>query len=322
MKSAPNMNGLVRFSHTTNLCVNEYFLPILKFTFTSPILINPKYGYHINATVTNLTYDGTPSQTCMYGGLLAVEQFENNYTESSIICKSVSGNTRSFYSQNSSLIILSYWYSQYSSVNASLRISQTKCKLLQIDHCKFDSLCQSHLNVSKCNMYLNQITHLSNVSFSFKKTMSDRWNDKLIFAMPDGTCFTLQLIRNHTYKSIKIKSSQHCSFAFTPDIISRKGREVQFQLMGTLKPYFLSKSYLALYKNYRTAVLDHKADITFYGSVDFHYFEIDQPKTMPGYIMQYLDRDRDLFVSIKSKTPTFYDVLNFLIFLPVTHRVG
>ena len=36
MKSAPNINGQVRFSHTTNLCVNEYFLPILKFTFTSP----------------------------------------------------------------------------------------------------------------------------------------------------------------------------------------------------------------------------------------------------------------------------------------------
>ena len=36
MKLAPNMNGLVRFSHTTNIFVNEYFLPILKFTCTSP----------------------------------------------------------------------------------------------------------------------------------------------------------------------------------------------------------------------------------------------------------------------------------------------
>ena len=31
-----NMNGLVRFAHTTNVCVKEYFLPILKFTCTSP----------------------------------------------------------------------------------------------------------------------------------------------------------------------------------------------------------------------------------------------------------------------------------------------
>ena len=36
MKSAPNINGLVRFSHTTNLCVNDYFLPILKVILTSP----------------------------------------------------------------------------------------------------------------------------------------------------------------------------------------------------------------------------------------------------------------------------------------------
>ena len=47
-----NINGLVTFSHTTNLCVNEYFLPILKFTCTSPAM--PMFCLLAMFTVTEL----------------------------------------------------------------------------------------------------------------------------------------------------------------------------------------------------------------------------------------------------------------------------
>ena len=36
MKSSPMMNGWLNLSETTKLCVKENFLPILKFTRTSP----------------------------------------------------------------------------------------------------------------------------------------------------------------------------------------------------------------------------------------------------------------------------------------------
>ena len=160
------------------------------------IYISAKYGYHINATVIKLSTPGFYYPNCMYSGLVKAEQLPHDYKQSETICKNndkTKHSSRSFYSYNSTLTLILYWYKQYRTINVSLNISQTKCEPVEIDVCMYYKYCRKigpRFYRYKCNPYLKYTTQY---------TMVKLLNDKgLRFIHMQNKCIVFILSNNST----------------------------------------------------------------------------------------------------------------------------
>ncbi len=107
-------------------------------------------GSHVNVTLMKMSYVGkeTDRTTCRYGGLVSTEQNGDSYRESPAICTShsyLTNTSRSFYSHESSLLLILYFYKAYSVVNATLALHQTTCKSIQINRCDLEKFCHEHM---------------------------------------------------------------------------------------------------------------------------------------------------------------------------------
>ncbi len=126
-------------------------------------------SYRVNVTLTKMIFIGDKSLTCKYGGFLVAEETFSRYSESVTVCQNHNYPQfgRSFYSKNSSLKMVLFWYPHYSIINISVVSSETKCKAVQIDICTIFYLCEPlFLNTNKwnspeCTSHLNEATTLS-----------------------------------------------------------------------------------------------------------------------------------------------------------------
>ncbi len=202
----------------------------------------------INATVTKMTTsEKAPNSSvdlpCAFSGLVATEIFPDDSRESATYCKSHDSSShpsRCFYSHNSSLILLAYWFEPYSVINITLNISESKCKLIQIDSCTYDEKCMSDFKSSNCQSYLDYITNFVPINVSK--------DGHFIFThMTDEECVVLVLSSNtHDMltHSIQIKLNKVQIFSIK---VSIKGCA---SLIGqediTSKHYLSKRSLLAI----------------------------------------------------------------------------
>ena len=78
----------------------------------------------VNRIVSNNLYD----YICYLNGLVVTERISDDYTPTNTLCESHDGikqPSMNFYSQNSSLTLILYWYKGYETINVSVIISQT-----------------------------------------------------------------------------------------------------------------------------------------------------------------------------------------------------
>ena len=99
-----------------------------------------KNDSHVNISITNLFYEGPKSYFCRYGGFGTVEKSDQVCRESPVVCEN---NNRSknlfpnFYSQESLLHIITFWFNTISKIEVTLSISATKCVDLWGNLCSF-----------------------------------------------------------------------------------------------------------------------------------------------------------------------------------------
>ena len=67
-----------------------------------------------------------------------------------------------------------YWYKPYAEMNITLSISQTKCKLVQIDVCEYYNYCDTKFISSKCQSYLSYVTYYSGINMSQQEAPLER----------------------------------------------------------------------------------------------------------------------------------------------------
>ena len=135
------------------------------------IYISAEFGHHVNATINKVSTPGNYYPICMYKGLVAAEQLPNDYKQSETICKShneviTKHPSRSFYSYSSTLTLVLFWYKQYSTINVSVMISQTKCEPVEIDVCMYSDYCAAlgpRLYPYVCDQYLKYITQYTKI---------------------------------------------------------------------------------------------------------------------------------------------------------------
>ena len=113
---------------------------------------------YVNVTILHHSYKGQRTMECKYGGIAFIENTEHVHNEVATICEShnsIVSHNRNIFSHSSSLIIVTYWYKNYSSMSVNLNVTGTVCQLIQIDICKFHTRCQSQKMLLKiCRTYI------------------------------------------------------------------------------------------------------------------------------------------------------------------------
>ena len=87
------------------------------------LLLSTQNISQLNVTITSMEYQGKTLDkvSCIYGGLVGVEQFGRKYQESVALCENYRfGHERSFDSSGSLMTILLYLYLNYCKINGTL----------------------------------------------------------------------------------------------------------------------------------------------------------------------------------------------------------
>ncbi len=215
----------------------EFFLPL------NIVPLQAEAGSQINATVLSMSYFGMKSITCKYSGFLAAEYFPYSYQESVALCQYDYGSSvphKSFFSSNSSLMLVLYSFEHYSSIITTVVISRTKCKGTHVDLCTYTMLCQAtystqKVHFSECLLFLQSAVHtlprfqLSPVGRSFMPPVQ--------FSLPIDQCYIIQLTLNNTLEE-KARILQQdwptCSIHLVPEPISVPNVSIKFSISVSL----------------------------------------------------------------------------------------
>ena len=124
--------------------------------------------------------------SCINHGLAILDAVRNDRSLTISFCRNIKNPImRSIYSERSKLWIILYWYEAFSTVNATVLVSITKCKFIKFDPCKFVQNCFSL--GADCPLYLKKLT--KNTTLNLVSTQS--WEPELFFSLPDGQCVNL-----------------------------------------------------------------------------------------------------------------------------------
>ncbi len=207
------------------------------------VIVIPYQSLLVNVTVTSMRYVGEESLICKYGGFVAVEIIGSQHIEHDTICTNfVSLAGKSFYSSNSSLTIMFYWYQYYSALFVAIRLSENQCKPVRIQTCSYYCLCTPNCNYmynsQKCANCLGETTAGSSISLHWEQVY---WGSgsNVVFSLPDNFCFVLQPIkcaRNFTVSQV----TDSCILEIAPDEIILPHRQIHFTMHGFFSPAVLS----------------------------------------------------------------------------------
>lgn len=239
------------------------------------LVCETKSSTHVNLTVTSLNYKNKEMISCKYGGLQAMENGQDGLKEYPTLCEdheSEIQHNRSFYSVNSSLMSLLYWFSEYNAINATVLLSETKCNAIQICPCTFYFVCgRTHtLRGHNCQTYLREITKETNITFRHTHQANKldprfSWHSDYVlrYLVPENDCFTLQLVRNTAMLSNysqprgrtlfnDLAFSFICKLEIQSEPIQEPGNLVMITLKGSRK---LDKCYPPHNRKCRTPII-------------------------------------------------------------------
>ncbi len=207
--------------------------------------LNTHFPFHLNLTVNIFVFQGETRQDCRFGGMVFTEAVNGNFREYPVLCQSEDqrkAQQRSFYSTQSSIYVVIFWYKNFSAMDISLNISQTACTPVRVCECTYFSLCilnffqpriRTKLGSESCHNYLNEVSLLTNNSLNFRQDRTF-WSIPLRFSIPN-TCFILQLIRNSSKVTDQILAeyeATNCYFLFAPLPLNRLDVQYNYTVRG------------------------------------------------------------------------------------------
>ena len=149
-------------------------------------------GYQINITTTSVKSTMSTYFNSLYAGFYAGEGLTSEFIETKKLSGNYDGQDISFYSNNSSMIIFMYWYEGISEINASVVLSQTKCKAVFVDPKRMSLL--APISFVEPNFeYLQNIFKFSGVDMAFH-------NDNIEYALSTINCTIILINTRYRYK--------------------------------------------------------------------------------------------------------------------------
>ena len=234
----------VNIPHVFNISSNESSFTInvplrTCFKHYCAIFLFTDEKFHINITLLQIIYKGPTGERCKYGGLVTGEETVTDYKESLTICEFHGGEEHhglTFFSENSSLILITFWYEHYSEINTTVQVSLTKCITVQLDSCAVQQLCHSVFNMNnltRCNSYLK---YISQNHLLYHKNFDDLF-DFVLFSLQEEECIVIQF-RKRT-ASMGFLFYPQCSIQLLPNNALQLGREqLQYRVKGSFYSFF------------------------------------------------------------------------------------
>ena len=209
-----------------------------------------KYGSQVNVSVIKMTYKGTNSKTCKYAGLVATQHLGvDDYKETITLCESHVGNVsqRNFFSYNSSMVIVLYWYGNEGIMKTTVFLSVTKCKPVEICPCTYYLFCVvKNNNQNLCNGYLKKQMEFSNVNLEIGVFKVSYFSEgQFLFSVNENECFVMQILHN-TSEQMFLRRQIHCTIGIAPKPMFSPNDELKYRMLGCLKgqPNMESKCFL------------------------------------------------------------------------------
>ena len=184
---------------------------------------------HVNVSVVEVTYVGISNFECDFGGLAAAEILRNELRESLTVCHPVHSRIkRNYYSFGMSLLTILYWYRNYSTMGATLKLSTTACHLVHIDICQLQHFC---IVEEPCGPFPESLKHFGNVSLISESYQYHRF---LSVDLLDYGCLVLQLFKK---KSLHPHEMFFCFFTFKANLSSLSNSHLIVETKGQIKSH-------------------------------------------------------------------------------------
>ena len=212
------------------------------------VVLHAQHDFQVNVTIVGMSYKSRKlhSPDCRYGGLVLKEDLTENEKETPPFCQNHSAFTqvsRSYFSSNSTLVMVFYIYEEYSKMNVTLKLSQTKCKPVVLSFYDLQLFCH-HKYHNDCGKYLEQITQ--GTSLLLSQPNAEFYN--IIFSMSKEECVIIHISMKmtHLYKLLKRNQKDHSIhdtfhsifsawiIALTAESINSFGVKFNYQITGTI----------------------------------------------------------------------------------------
>ena len=201
-KNITTPKGLQRYfslAHTAN------------FNRLSMILLQAQQGFQVNVTVLNIFSSFTQSSDCTDWGFLIVEHLDGKYEESITLCSKHNGSSvpsRSFYSVNSTLIMLLYSYPGIQQLNISGVISTTQCKTIYFDPCTYYLSAKQCKSVFQFKSYLKNIQKFLKIHLTKQRAVMNYNVEDIFVSLLEEQCIVIQI----GYKALDFIHLHHDDF--------------------------------------------------------------------------------------------------------------
>ncbi len=198
--------------------------------------IRTESSRQINASLSLSRFEGSSDQLCIFGGITFGERFKKSFSEYHTFCENYnrSFSGRSVLSQNSSLVLVNYWYPNMSDISVILQISTTKCSTVKISLPKLQCICRpvhARANTMQCWEYLYERRKFSQVLLLDEKRENSK-NITLGFDTPSHTCFTLQTTNNKPL----CQEVRKPYILFLVPLVLGSHSQINYQIFAGMKP--------------------------------------------------------------------------------------
>ena len=284
---------------------------------------------YVNISIYNLLYEGQRTMDCKYGGVAFIENTELSYNEVATICEShnrIVSHNRNMFSHSSSLIIVTYWYRNYSNMSISLNASKTRCQSVQIDICKFHIKCRSTYDVKDCLKYMGPIFQSSNISFKYNHIKS-----QLQYSLRANQCVIFQFTQDLKYNTIYEKGDyhkylSHCWLNIKASTFQKPGYAINYMFKGSSRHSKLDEKWyisfrgindkfchkMGMIKNIH-CLLKMCSKINCFGNT-YTVFSTFHKTYVPFYKISNGSNKTEFLILVETKTPTFDTSFDFELY--------
>ena len=323
--------GIYQTQHTMNLInktVNIEIPSIIYNNVPCILYVRVPSEQYVNVTILHQSYKGQRTMDCKYGGIAFIGNTEHAHNEVATICEphnSIISHNRNIFSHSSSLIIVAYWYKNYSSISVSLNVTSTVCQSIQIDICKFQIRCQLRYNMKHCLEYVGPIFKSLNISFSYQLLKSG-----LQYSLRENQCVIFQFTQNLKYNTIYWpvnKYLSHCRLKIKASNFQKPGYILNYMFKGSSRHNQSDKEWYISFRGLNDKFC-HKigmikntqcfsricSKINCFDSKNY-IFSMFHQKYLPFYEISNKTNGTEFLIHVETKTPTFdtsfYFELNF-----------
>ncbi len=295
----------MRFSATFQIQETSLEINTLKSCNINPCVlsVSTKESNFLNVTMTKLNYFSNETLNCNFGAFLILEN--NVLQHNTLKCESYDSlvDPASVYSRTNNLILLLYWYTEYTKISAHLKISPTKCVVASLEFCAQEE-CESkpchctlsyyHTNSYNTYGYFDPTTetflflHHHNEQSSFDYCEGEEWSmeNGIQLTMAKKECFVIQV---RPGENAFAKGAHRCLTRLF--IGNFESETLRYTFSGTFLSHILFRGQVRkLCKKNKCSkkfTISHPSQITTHSGFQQIVVEADSPQTKKDDLYSY-----------------------------------